>query len=240
MKRKPSISDVGSGSPRDWIDELLSEQVAYYGALASEYGKNAIPDIPTSELDRGRDAAIAALREFRPAGEVLELACGPGTWTQLLLEHANAVTALDGAAEMLKLAEERTTSDRVRFIEVDVFAWEPDRRYDVVFFGFWLSHVPMERFEVFWSLVDRSLKPGGRVAFIDDGYRTPEELIAGEQSSVIRRRLTDGKPFRAVKVPHTPESLEKLLDRLGWSIRVKNVGGPFFWGSGSRTAPSAG
>jgi hypothetical protein len=29
----------------------------------------------------------------------------------------------------------------------------PDRRYDVVFFGFWLSHVPLERFDAFWSMV---------------------------------------------------------------------------------------
>jgi hypothetical protein len=30
-------------------------------------------------------------------------------------------------------------------------AWRPDRRYDVVFFGFWLSHVPLERFAAFWG-----------------------------------------------------------------------------------------
>src|SRR6266511_3494592 len=29
-----------------------------------------------------------------------------------------------------------------RFIRADIFEWVPDRRYDVVFFGFWLSHVP--------------------------------------------------------------------------------------------------
>jgi hypothetical protein len=33
----------------------------------------------------------------------------------------------------------------VRFICADLFAWSPERRYDVVFFGFWLSHVPLER-----------------------------------------------------------------------------------------------
>jgi len=41
----------------------------------------------------------------------------------------------------------------VRFIQADLFAWRPDRRYDVVFMGFWLSHVPAERFASFWSLV---------------------------------------------------------------------------------------
>jgi hypothetical protein len=33
----------------------------------------------------------------------------------------------------------------VRFVQADLFAWKPDRRYDVAFFGFWLSHVPCDR-----------------------------------------------------------------------------------------------
>jgi hypothetical protein len=30
------------------------------------------------------------------------------------------------------------------------------------------------------------------VFFVDDDYRTPDELIEGESSSTIRRRLNDG------------------------------------------------
>lgn len=219
----------------DDLDGLLAEQVAYYRALAAEYGSSAIPHLPMDELNRGRDAMIAALEEFRPSGSVLELACGPGTWTPHLLEHATAVTALDASPEMLEKAVARTRSDRVRFLQADVFTWEPDRRYDVVFFAFWLSHVPMARFETFWSLVDRCLEAGGRVAFADDGYRAPEELIEGEDSEVIRRQLTTGASFRAVKTAHTPDALEGLLQPLGWDIHVKYVGGPFFWGEGTRS-----
>jgi hypothetical protein len=76
------------------------------------------------------------------------------------------------------------------------------------------------------------------VAFVDDGYRAPEELIEGEHSSVIRRRLSNGVAFRAVKVPHTPEALEESLHRLGWNIHVQDVGGPFFWGCGRRDPQS--
>lgn len=180
----------------------------------------------------------AAIDAFRPEGDVLELACGPGTWTPELLRHADAVTAVDAAPEMLRLAGANVRDKRVRFVRADVFAWDPNRRYDIVFFGFWLSHVPLERFEQFWSRVDRCLKPGGRVGFVDDTYRTADELIEGRQSSVVRRRLKSGAEFRAIKVPHTPGELARRLGRLGWDIRVKPLGGPFFWGSGSR-APAA-
>ena len=84
----------------------------------------------------------------------------------------------------------------MRFIQADLFAWEPDRRYDVVFFGFWLSPVPPGRFEPFWSLVADCLKPQGRVFFADDAYRTPDELVEGPASPVIRRQLNDGSSYR--------------------------------------------
>ncbi|HUE26389.1 MAG TPA: class I SAM-dependent methyltransferase [Solirubrobacteraceae bacterium] len=155
---------------RDEIDAPLAEQVAYYSARAHEYSETAIPDLPIDDLTRGRDAAIKALGEFRPTGDVLELACGPGTWTPLLLRHADSLTAVDASPEMIELARTTVPAGRVRFVHADVFGWEPDRRYDVVFFGFWLSHVPLERFENFWSLVDRCLRANGRVAFVDDAY----------------------------------------------------------------------
>jgi demethylmenaquinone methyltransferase/2-methoxy-6-polyprenyl-1,4-benzoquinol methylase len=105
----------------------------------------------------------------------------------------------------------------------------------VVFFGFWLSHVPLERFEAFWSRVDGWLKPGGRVFFVDDAHRTPEELIYGEASPIVQRRLNDGSPHRIVKVPHRPEELGRRLRALGWAITVgASAREPFYWGAGGR------
>ena len=95
-----------------------------------------------------------------------------------------------------------------------------------------LSHVPLDRFESFWAIVARALKPDGRVLFFDDGYRTEEELVEGRRSSTIRRTLADGTAYRLVKVPHTPEQLEERLRRLGWDIAVRSTSGPFYWGIG--------
>jgi demethylmenaquinone methyltransferase/2-methoxy-6-polyprenyl-1,4-benzoquinol methylase len=211
----------------DKPEKLLDEQVRYYRAVAAEYDDHALPFPGGAELAEALDA-------FRPTGSVLELACGPGTWTTQLLRHAAGVTAVDSSAEMLATAATRVGEERVRFVSADLFRWLPDRRYDVVFFGFWLSHVPPERFASFWSLVAKCLKPEGRVFFVDDGYRTVDELIEGEQSSTIQRRLTDGTPYRIVKVPYRPADLERQLERIGWRIRVHPTAGPFFWGAGRR------
>ena len=208
------------------LDHLLGEQVAYYRALGADYLDQGL-DLP------GGDELTDALNAFQPRGSVLELACGPGVWTGQLLRYAADVTAVDASPEMLAIAATRVSTERVRFIRADLFTWRPDRRYDVVFFGFWLSHVPAERFESFWSLVADCLKPQGRVFFADDAHRTPDELVEGPSSSTIRRKIPDGTAYRIVKVPHQPGDLERRLQQLGWDIKVSATAGPCYWGAGS-------
>jgi SAM-dependent methyltransferase len=223
------IGAMGSAGG-DERERVLDEQVSYYRAIAADYLDQGL-DLP------GGGELIEALEAFRPTGSVLELACGPGVWTGPLLRHATDVTAVDASPEMLAIAAARTREvggERVRFIQADLFSWTPDRRYDLVFIGFWLSHVPFERFASFWSMVADSLKEDGRVFFADDAYRTPDELVEGPSSETIRRRLDDGTSYRLVKVPHTPPDLEQRLRQLGWNIKVTATSGPCYWGAGSR------
>jgi len=210
-------------------DPILSEQAAYYRAVAGTYEEYAIPDA------WGGDVA-AALDGFHAAGDVLEFACGPGTWTAQLVRHATRLTAVDASGEMLERAAARVGDGNVRLITADIFKWRPERTYDVVFFGFWLSHVPEERFEAFWQLVADALRPDGRVFFVDDAYRTADELVFGEASELVRRRLRDGSEFNVVKFPHEPATLERRLRALGWDITVRAASPPFFWGEGARAA----
>ena len=205
---------------------LLDEQIAYYRAVAPEYEHHAIAAPGESELTAAFDA-------FDATGDVLELACGPGFWTERLARRAASLTAVDAAPEMLARAQARVGGARVRFVQADLFSWTPDRRYDAVFFGFFLSHVPLNRFDAFWSLVRDCLRPDGHVLFVDDAYRTPDELIEGEASSTIQRHLDDGTAYRAVKVPHEPAELHARLARLGWDIEVTRTSGPFYWGAGT-------
>jgi SAM-dependent methyltransferase len=84
-------------------DQLLAEQRAYYRALA--------PDYLDQGLDlRGGAELTDALDAFQPTGSVLELACGPGTWTRQLLRQASDVTAVDASPEMLAIATSRVPS----------------------------------------------------------------------------------------------------------------------------------
>lgn len=163
------------GTSKSPHDLLLAEQVAYYRAIAPEYEQHMI-------AEPGADELSAALAAFAATGHVLELACGPGAWTERLLQHATSVTAVDAAPEMLARARARVGSQRVRFIQADLFDWRPDARYDVVFFGFWLSHVPLERFAAFWGRRSSSSSSRGS---------------AGTSASLQQRGPSTGVPARA-------------------------------------------
>ena len=152
----------------------LRQQLDYYRARAVEYDQWWLRQ---GRYDRGAvvnaqwfaEAALvsSALAAFRPAGRVLELAGGTGIWSEQLLPFASHLTVIDGTPEMLAINAARLNSPTVRHIKADLFEWQPSEQFDAVFFGFWLSHVPPERFVEFWRLVRSCLAPGGRVFFVD-------------------------------------------------------------------------
>ena len=120
----------------------------------------------------------------------------------------------------------------VDFVVADLFDWRPGRRYDVVFFSFWLSHVPDERFDEFWSLVADALRPGGRVFFVDSGPGSDAKPI-GETTV---RTLNDGSQFTIVKRCWEPATLSADLGELGWTADVRlTPEGVFLIGSAVRS-----
>lgn len=223
----PSLSP--DGAPGE--ERLLADQRAYYRQRAPEYDEwwQRI-----GRYDRGEAAArdwvdqvdevAGALRRFGARGDVLELAGGTGWWTDRLAETATALTVVDASPETLELNRRRLGGrDRVDYVVADLFEWSPTRRYDAVFFSFWLSHVPRSRFEGFWRMVGGALSPGGRVFLIDN--RRPERSwptadVVDESPDVQHRTLNDGRAHRLVKIFYEPDDLIARLAELGWRAEI--------------------
>jgi demethylmenaquinone methyltransferase/2-methoxy-6-polyprenyl-1,4-benzoquinol methylase len=218
------------------MSELLGEQKRYYAERAPEYDdwwyRRGRFELEADALARwqadGAEAA-AALESLRHFGAALELAAGTGLWTRRLVGLADRVVAVDANTETLAL----NTPD-AELVRADVFEWRPAERFDLVFFSFWLSHVPEERFDEFWTTVQAALAPGGRVFLIDSGAgdtaHTGTDQAAGEET----RSLADGRTFRIVKRRWAPEELAERVRLLGVELDLRDTAnGHFLYGGGS-------
>lgn len=224
---------------------ILDEQIAYYRARAGEYDEWFER---TGRYDRGEEHRAAwlgeaarverALQGLGPRTRCLELACGTGLWTRHLARVCGSVAAVDASPEVIAINRERVGSDAVEYIEADLFAWEPAERYDLVFFAFWLSHVPHDRFDAFWRMVRGALAPGGTAFLLDSLYNpdsTARDHAPPARDGVVSRALNDGQDFRIVKLFYTPEDLSARLARLGWRAGLRASGRFFIYGE---AAPS--
>ena len=217
------------------MTDVVSEQKRYYAERAPEYDdwwyRRGRYELEPGALARWQaDVAEAedALERFAPTGAVLELAAGTGIWTRKLVRHAERVVAVDANAETLAL----NTPD-AELVRADVFAWEPAERFDLVFFSFWLSHVPEERFAEFWSLVRDALVPGGRVFLVDSGAGDTAHTGTDQADGKEMRSLADGRTFRIVKRRWSPAELAERVRPLGFELDLRDTAnGHFLYGGG--------
>ncbi len=224
------------------LDSILQQQIDYYRARAGEYDEWFLRQ---GRYDRGEDSnkewfteaaeVEGALDALNPRGRILEFAAGTGIWSQRLVRDCDELTVVDSSPEVLALNKTRLSDPRAQYDESDIFAWTPDRQYDFVFFSFWLSHVPDERFEEFWGLVRRSLRPGGQAFVLDSRYNqlstAVDHKLNALDSPIMVRRLNDGREFKIVKIYYVPETLGPKLGKLGWKTSLRATANHFIFGS---------
>jgi demethylmenaquinone methyltransferase/2-methoxy-6-polyprenyl-1,4-benzoquinol methylase len=242
MKEPPARNDTPPVAADD--RQLLAGQIAYYRARAAEYDDwwfrrgrfdRGAANNAAWQADVGivECAVVDMLAATRPSS-VLELACGTGLFTRHIAPRVDSVTAVDAAPEVIAINRRRVAASNVDYVEADLFAWEPDRRYDCVFMSFWLSHVPPPRFAAFWATVRRALAPEG-FAYVLDSAHDPTSTAANHptpdrSAGIVTRRLDDGREFRIVKVFHEPAPLAARLQGLGFEARIGKTPRYFIYG----------
>lgn len=221
----------------------LDEMRVYYRERAREYDEWFYRQ---GRYDRGpqanarwfaeADEVFAALTTFDVRGDVLELAPGTGIWTERLVRTVRSITAVDASPEMIAINRAKVASERVAYVQADLFTWRPERTYDAVVFCFWISHVPLERLDAFLQTVASALRPGGKLFFVDS-RREPsstaqDHQLPREEEQVMTRRLNDGREFQIVKNFYVPDFLAPRLASAGFDAVVRETATYFVYGYG--------
>lgn len=225
-------------------DDILQQQIAYYRARAAEYDEWFYR---LGRFDHGEalnrqwfgevETVMRALHALGPVERVLELAPGTGNWTQELLKLGQHITAVDASPEMIDINRRKLKAPNVEYHLADLFTWEPEAQYDLVFFGFWLSHVPPEKLRPFLNKVQRATRPGGRIFMVDsraDPTSTAKDHVLQTESTLMPRTLNDGRQFTVVKVFYEPESLRQELQAAGFEAQVAVTERYFIYAQGTR------
>jgi trans-aconitate 2-methyltransferase len=142
------------------------------------------------EAERTRPAADLLAQVAGGAERVVDLGCGPGNSTEVLVQrfpHAEAI-GVDSSEDMLAKARQRLPA--VRFEKGDVAEWRPDAAPNIIFANALMQWVP-NHIAVMARLLD-GLAPGGRLA-----VQMPDNL---DEASHALMRETAALPSFAAKL----------------------------------------
>ena len=234
--------DIDTESQGLQDQELLSEQARYYDDRAPEYedlwfrrGKHDLGSEFNERWLRETGIVESAVDGISPTGSILEIACGSGLWTRRLAPKAARYVALDSSPRMLELNRNRHGAPHVEYVLADVFDWRTSEQFDLVFVGFFVSHVPPELWASFWDIVARRLKPDGAAYIVDDaaGPNRPYsgDVVENGPPHAHRRRLSGDREYTIVKVFYSPEELAARLGEVGWHADIMSSGEHFLYGS---------
>ena len=118
---------------------------------------------------------------------VVDLGCGPGNSTELLVERfpQAEVVGLDSSPDMLRKARERLPN--CKFVQADIATWTPEPATDLVFSNAVLQWLPEHR--PVMRRVLEALPPGGVLAVqMPDNTREP--------GLVFQREVGESGPWR--------------------------------------------
>ena len=177
---------------------LLGE---YYAQRAAEYD-----DVYRKPE---RQADLARLERLLPplvAGKrVLEIAAGTGYWTRVLATSATSIMATDLNAETIAIAAQRDYGPAdVQLRSADAYQLaDVPGEFDVVFCGFWWSHVLRADIPRFLAGVRTRTGTGTTLLLLDNRYvvgsNHPVTRTGPDGDTYQRRKLADGREYEVLK-----------------------------------------
>lgn len=202
-----------------------------------EYYQQRAPEYDNVYAKPERQADLAAVGRLLPplvAGRhVLEIAAGTGYWTQFIAPVAASVTATDLNPETLAIAAARDYGTaRPRLVTADAYRLDAVAgEFDLVFCGFWWSHVRRADIGRFMAGVAARTGPGARLVLLDNRY------VAGSNHPITRtgadgdtfqlRRLGDGREYEVLK--NFPPRDQLAADLRPWASGLQYTELEYYW-----------
>lgn len=125
------------------------------------------------------------------ASNVLEIGCGVGTLTSLLVKKAGQVLAVDISPASIEMAQKNLGNrSNIRFLVSDMSDFSATEKFDLIVLPDVLEHIPVEQHQALFGKLKNVLAPQGKICIhIPDPYalewirkHTPELMQIIDQS----------------------------------------------------------
>lgn len=147
------------------------------------------------------------------ASRVIDMGCGPGNSTELLVERfgASAVSGLDSDADMLEKARARLPG--VPFVMADLAQWRPVEKADLLYANAVFQWLP-DHLALLSSLMD-GLNPGGVLAVqMPDNLNEPSHVAMEEAGAAGPWSAAfEGGRIRRAALPSPADYMNALMPK---------------------------
>ena len=192
---------------------IVEEMQMYYARRAPVYDASMGYDDPAKVALLG--GVIGSLQRQLEGRTVLEVACGPGFWTQFVSQVAVAITATDYNESTLAEARLKGLPSHVALRVADAYDLSSvSGTFDGALAGDWFAHVPKSRVRGFLDGLHQHLRPGARVVFCDQlpGGESWTGVHDVEGNHLQERTLADGSRYRVIKHFLSDGELHEIFD----------------------------
>lgn len=129
----------------------MNETIYYYDNNAEAFA-DSTADIEFSEIQD------LFLGELERGSEILDFGCGSGRDTRYFLQHGYRVTAVDGSAELCRIAEGQTV---IPVIQMDFRDFDEKDKYDGIWACASILHLPKDELKSVLTHMEMALHTGG-------------------------------------------------------------------------------
>jgi ubiquinone/menaquinone biosynthesis C-methylase UbiE len=206
---------------KDIVKEVFSDQA---GEWAASYARGEKTSLVVKNLVARQRFVLDMMRSAVPRGsKVLDLGCGPGETSALLMQRGYDVWGVDIAEPMIRHARERCGTDQFRLGDLEDIPF-PDGMFDAVVCLGAIEYLDSDAKAL--GEIRRVLVPGGTAILATPSAVSPlflADRVVAAAEPVYARAKARLRGERAVRT-ETSELPDRFYRRGSWYRRLKAAG----------------